>query len=90
LIITINKFKIKDIEFAKIMIQSLILKPYQTHKARPVNNVANISIEISDGYFSLINFNNCGKREMPVKILATIPITVVIFNVDMIYTNNLT
>jgi len=79
LIITINKLIISDTEFAKIIIQSFIRKPYQIHKARPVNNVANMSIEISDAFFSFINFNNCGKSEMPVKTLATIPITVVMF-----------
>jgi len=38
-----------------------------------------MSIEISEAFFSFINFNNCGNREMPVKILATIPIIVVLF-----------
>lgn len=90
LIITINKFKIKDTEFAKIIIQSFILKPYQIHKARPVNNVASIHIEISEAFFSFINFNNCGKREIPVKILATIPIIVVLFKTLILFCNNFT
>lgn len=77
--ITINKFNSSDTAFAKTITQSLILKPYQIHNASPVNKVASIHMEISEAFFSFSSLISCGKSEMPVNILATIPIKVVLF-----------
>jgi hypothetical protein len=77
--ITINIFSSSDTAFAKTITQSLILNPYQIHKASPVNKVASIHMEISDAFFSFNSLINCGKSETPVNMLATIPIKVVLF-----------
>ena len=65
-------------ELAMIMMTSFFCNPYTIHKARPVNNTANIHIEISSAFFFLIILINCGSNDIAVKALAPIPVKVVI------------
>lgn len=75
----VNVFNSSDTAFAKTITQSLILNPYQIHKASPANKAASIHIEMSDAFFSFNSLINCGKSETPVNMLAAIPMKVLLF-----------
>jgi hypothetical protein len=60
---TINIFNSSDTAFAKTITQSLILNPYQIHKASPVNKVASIHMEMSDAFFSFNSLSIVAKAK---------------------------
>ncbi len=61
-----------------IMIQSVFKKPYQTQSESPEKSTASIPMETFSAFFSFNNLKNWGSREVPVPMLAAIPIIVVV------------
>ncbi|HTN16215.1 MAG TPA: hypothetical protein VL092_00935 [Chitinophagaceae bacterium] len=71
-------------KFETMMILSCFNTPYQTQQALPRNNTNSVRIETLHS-LSLYILNSCGSKDIPVKMLAMIPIHNAPFNLTKFY-----